>query len=227
MNAHSDFTGCPVLSDACRMRTSPSLTVWLVAAGALAAPACGSSATKNCGQVQPCGGDVVGAWTLTWACPSAAAYTAQAAQSCPDSSVSSISQDVSGSLIFNADLTFRLENVSNTLATNNSFPRSCQAITACADLDRHQANTLQSIDTTCTGATTCTCESTVTTFGRTATGTYSTAGSALTLILDGVTTTLGYCVEGSRLHQITLVTGAPAAGGTTILNATVADRLTR
>jgi hypothetical protein len=200
---------------------------WALATGVLAAPACGSSAPDSCGRVSPCGGDVVGSWTLGRACPSAAAYTAQAAESCPGSFVSSISQDVSGSITFNADLSFRLENVSNTLATSNSFPVDCQALTTCGDLDRHEANTLQSIDTTCTGTATCDCESTVTTFGRTATGTYSTAGSALTLILDGVTTTMGYCVEGNRLHQITLVTGTASAGETIILNATVANRLTR
>jgi hypothetical protein len=207
------------------MKTS-AVVGWVLAAGTLAASACGSGANDNCGQVQPCGGDVVGAWTLARACPSAVAYTAQAAESCLGSSVSSISQAVSGSVTFNADLTFRLENASNTLATNNSFPLSCQALTACTDLDRHEANTLQSIDTTCTGTTTCACESTVSTSGQTATGSYSTAGSTLTMVLDGVTTTLGYCVEGNRLHQITFVTSA-ATGDTLMLNATVAERLKR
>jgi hypothetical protein len=206
------------------MRTS-ALGAWvLAAAGAFVAPACGSNGGDRCGEVQPCGGEVVGSWSWSRACPSAKAYTTQAQATCPESSVASVSQSVTGTVTFNADLTFRFENVSNTLETNNSFPLSCQALTTCTDLDRHETSNAQTIDTTCTGTTTCTCDSTVSTSGRTATGTYSTAGAALTLILDGVTATTGYCVEGNRLHQITFASGA---GQTVILTDSVAERLTR
>jgi len=206
------------------MKTSV-VAAWVLAASALVAPACGSNGGDRCGEVQPCGGDVVGTWSWSRACPSAAVYTAQANASCRGSVVSSISQDVGGTLTFNADLTFHFENATNTLATNNSFPIDCQAVATCADLDRHEANTMQSIDTTCTGTTTCTCDSRVSTFGQTVTGTYSTAGTALTLVLGTVAATSGYCVEGDRLHQITLGTSQGTTGR--ILVDSVAQRLTR
>jgi len=116
------------------MKTSV-VAAWVIAAGALGAPACGSNGSDRCGEVQPCGGDVVGTWTWSRACPSAAAYTAQANGSCRGSVVNSISQDVGGTLTFNADLTFHFENATNTLATNNSFPIDCQAVATCAALD--------------------------------------------------------------------------------------------
>ena len=206
------------------MKTSV-VAAWVIAAGALGAPACGSNGSDRCGEVQPCGGDVVGTWTWSRACPSAAAYTAQANGSCRGSVVNSISQDVGGTLTFNADLTFHFENATNTLATNNSFPIDCQAVATCAALDRHEANTTQSIDTTCTGTTTCTCDSRVSTFGQTVTGTYSTAGTALTMVLGTVATTGGYCVEGNRLHQITLGTNQSTNGQ--ILVDSVAQLLSR
>ena len=208
------------------MKTFSSLAVWLVAAGAAGTLACGSGGSDNCGQVSPCGGDVVGTWSWTRACPNAAAYTAQADTSCRGSFVTSISQAVGGSITFNADLTFRLENASSSLVTNHSFPLESQAVAACADLDRHDASNTQTIDTTCTGTTTCTCDSTVATFGQTATGSYSTAGSALTLILGTVTTTTGYCVERNRLHQIAFAS-AGSNGQQMVLSDSVAERLTR
>jgi hypothetical protein len=216
------------------MATSSSLTVWLIAASALAASACGSGGGKtdggdgggldNCGQVQPCGGDVVGTWVYRAVCPNVAAYSAQAAANCPGASVLSIDQSQSGSLTFNADLTFTFEVGTQTYAATSVLPLSCQPITACADLDKHESNAMQTVDSSCTGTTTCTCESTVTSAAQTLSGTYAVIGTTLSLTAGTVTLTNGFCVEGARLHQVTLATTGSAG---TVLTDVVAERLTR
>src|SRR5262245_46468992 len=68
----------------------------------------------SCGNVQPCGGDVVGDWELVATCQSRVARAAFASafsvnamgSTCPEQSVRSIDVAVTGSILVNADSSY-------------------------------------------------------------------------------------------------------------------------
>src|SRR5690348_15227398 len=98
--------------DADRMRWGIGLGRVLATGGLVAALAgCGgSSGAAHCGTTQPCGGDVVGAWSFQGTCQNVAASSADLAATCPGASISASSVVLTGGLTFNADLTYAATN---------------------------------------------------------------------------------------------------------------------
>jgi len=168
---------------------------------------CGPSSGSNkngpagCLQAQPCGGDVVGTWNLLGACTSPAFFTelnSQLQTACPGASVSAFNVDISGTVTYNADLTYS-SNVAETISGTETIPLSCLGFSTCA------AVVSQSPDSTltCTGTTTCTCH----VGGMPAgveTGTYSLSGTNLTMVGPDGPETDAYCVQNGQLHVMGL-----------------------
>jgi hypothetical protein len=180
------------------------------AAGALMCAAlaggCGPSSGDSgppagCLKFQPCGGDVVGTWKLLGACSSPALLadlntSLQAA--CPGASASAFDVDISGTVTFNADLTYST-SVTETFSAQEMVPLPCTGFSTCAAVQSTSATSTL----TCTGTTTCACRVTGSPAGS-ETGTYAVSGTNLTIVTPDDTTTDGYCVENGRLHLMEL-----------------------
>ena len=175
---------------------------------------CGSGGASSCGTA-PCGGDIVGDWTITESCLTFPMESPIA--DCPSATVNTSGFDVTGNISYRSDLSY-----SGTLTIGGSFaltlPPSCltvQGITlTCGQVDQavKQAMidmpdpTIQSVS--CTGSGSCVCTFQLTPMPGTTAGTYTTSGTQL--IEDG-TSTSNYCAKGSELHVMS--TGAAAMAG--------------
>lgn len=161
----------------------------------------GNSAPPKCLQVQPCGGNVVGTWTLLGACYAPAFRTQlndSLATSCPGASIDTLDIDISGTLTFNADLTYTA-SVHEMLTVTERIPLSCLNASSCATVTSTSAESTIS----CTGTTICTCHASGMPAGN-ETGTYATSGTSLSMTNPDSTSTDAYCVEQNRLHVIGL-----------------------
>ena len=176
---------------------------------------CSANGDYSCGQVAPCGGNVVGNWTIVSSC---AGFTDPAQQSdisgvCNadgPSGGTTFGQtgSIAGTWSFTGSLTFSL-SVMSTI----SAEFSCTGNLTCSELDTAAKGmqgsdaTIQSIGCKTASGGGCLCAITnVAT--QMQTGTYSTAGSTLTLS-DG--SSIDYCVQGNTLHWIRndMVTASP------------------
>ena len=181
-----------------RARTlATSLVVALAGAGCGGG---GDSAPPNCLQVQPCGGNVVGTWSLLGVCFSER-YRMKASDSlaavCPGASIDTFDIDVSGTITFNADLTY-VSNVHETVSATERIPLSCLGgFASCAEVTSSSPESTL----TCTGTTMCTCHASGMPTGD-ETGTYATSGTSLSMTDPNSTSTDAYCVEQNRLHVI-------------------------
>ncbi|HXJ20232.1 MAG TPA: hypothetical protein VMT03_08365 [Polyangia bacterium] len=167
----------------------------------------------SCGTVEPCGGNLVGTWSLNTACLSAAGLTAVAQQgSCSQEVVTDSKASISGISTFGSDLTYSIsENLSFTLTFQ--MPASCAAGLDCATYGSYLSQSLApGGSATCSGTTTCACVETNTELVSDS-GTYVLSGSNATLTssVSGNTSTNSYCVQGSTIHLVTV-----AANQTTI-----------
>ncbi|HKA89735.1 MAG TPA: hypothetical protein VKE22_18865 [Haliangiales bacterium] len=166
--------------------------------------ACGSSGSGTCGKVAPCGGNVVGDWTIDDACLS---FTASPLGSfCPSGTVDAAGIGASGMFSFRSDLTYSTTiTLSGGLAI--TIPESCltvQGVTlTCAQLDQALKQALiqnpnpaiQAVS--CQGIGGCVCTIQIKPQTSTSSGTYATSGTSLTL--DGGSPST-YCVQASELH---------------------------
>jgi hypothetical protein len=187
------------------------LIVPTLAAGlsALVLTACGSSAgSGNCGKVAPCGGSIVGNWTIVDSCLNltGALPASPLGADCPSAAFDPPSVDASGNVSYNADMTYSgTLTISGGLTLN--IPQSCQTISGitltCAQFDQafkmaltqNPDPSIQSVS--CSGSSGCKCTFALTPQTETSSGTYTTSGT--NVIEDGTSTT-GYCVQGSELH---------------------------
>ena len=79
----------------------------LISAAALLAGCGGSSSGgggETCGKVSPCGGSLVGTWTVAALCESVSNFTG--GTECPGATLDESQIVSSGTLVFNADMTF-------------------------------------------------------------------------------------------------------------------------
>jgi hypothetical protein len=172
----------------------------------LVLPACGGSSggsAGSCLQVEPCGGNLVGSWSLSNACINSAAISMQFAGVCPTAAVTAAHVTASGSLMFNADMTYStMLNEGGTFSV--SVPASCINGGSCTLLGAAlQDPSFQSV--TCTGSTTCVCNVVLAPMITNETGTYTTSGTAAMLTTSTGTTDGGdYCVQGNELHLVTV-----------------------
>jgi hypothetical protein len=186
--------------------------------------ACGSSGSGNCGQVAPCGGDIVGDWTIVDACLS---FDAQSplGDFCASATVDAGGIDSSGMVSFRSDLTYSATiTLSGTIALN--IPTSCLTIEGvtltCAQLDQAAKQALiddpdpsiQSIS--CAGSSACVCTVRMTPETSMASGTYTTSG---TLLIENGGSESNYCVQGSELHimSTSMSMGSLTAAGDVVL----------
>jgi len=200
--------------------------VLLVLAAAPTLAACSSSSGGSCGKVGPCGGDVVGDWTVSGACVNNATLTMQIIPNCPMAMATGSNIKVTGHATFNADLTYNLTETI-TASGSGTVPPSCLQVISgvtltCAELDlliqqlvASDPTMLQSAH--CTGNATCTCSFTTAPQTTTGAGNYynvGAEGSTLEMILSdtgGVATALvtDYCVQKNEMHWVQVNTTMP------------------
>jgi hypothetical protein len=180
-------------------------------------------AAPACGRVQPCGGDVVGDWTFTEDCNSAAHVAAIEADFakmaeptwCAIQKLVGIAPLASGSVRFGADGTYALDLVfGGTLDIN--YPASCLIGASCdettamlqaqIDAGTYPVPSVSSIS--CSGSSSCLCRATVDS-PQSESGTYGISGSVLTLTAaSGAVTNESFCIDGSALHLLGTSTGS-------------------
>jgi hypothetical protein len=188
----------------------------------------GAAGADSCGKVAPCGGDLVGTWTVVDACSGATtASSGSPIASCPNATAQVGNVSASGTATFNADMTYSVsitESGSETLVVPTSCLTSGTTTVTCTDL----ATTLNGVlgaDDAGAATTSCTasgssCDCTITLAGTSdnETGTYSISGDTVTTVptaAPGTTASTGggsYCVQGSDLHLISMaMTGTGGA----------------
>jgi hypothetical protein len=165
----------------------------------------------------PCGGDLVGIWTVTSSCLTVSGDVdmSPAYIDCASGPISAGTLQVSGTFTVNADTTFSDE----TATTGNvdfSLPDQCLSVsgtrTTCDGLGRSIVPSLgYASDSSCQDAAGggCTCHAPVaqTDIGKMGivsampltSGNYSTSGSVVTLTDGFETTSYSYCVSGNTL----------------------------
>ena len=184
----------------------------------------------TCGNVQPCGGDVVGNWMFVEQCQSAASiaaskanFSAMAAGSwCPEQTLVGIEPQASGSLVLDAAGAYALDLVFGGYI-DIDFPASCIAGASCDDATAGFQSQIEQgtfpiptvTSIACSGASSCVCHAAVDRL-RSESGTYSVSGSALSFAATtGAVTNKSYCVAGSRLHILDTSTSTSTATGST------------
>jgi hypothetical protein len=174
---------------------------------------CGSSSggPPSCGQVQPCGGSVVGNWKMLGGCLNGAAVQESVDTSaCPAATISVSNLQVTGTLSLNADETYSAGSVIETFTMVETLPTSCIGGMTCADLDAAlKADTppanVESVS--CSGSSTCTCRFNFRISAMGESGTYTAAGTTLTTTdAAGSASTTEYCVQNNMLHLVELST---------------------
>jgi hypothetical protein len=181
--------------------------VWL---GALAVPACGgsssSSGSASCSGDTACGGDVVGTWKIAAACASSSADTSGVTSTCAGASLDTSGLTVTGTFTFGADNTYSSALVEGGTA-HYTIPNSCLTTNGqTATCDQLGAAFEASGDTfssaSCkTSGNNCVCDLGTTPQTMTESGTYSVAGSTLTMTpTTGDASTSSFCAKGNELH---------------------------
>jgi hypothetical protein len=170
---------------------------------------CGGGAVPpHCDQVEPCGGDIVGAWKFAGACENTTAANMNLAMTCPGGAINALSISVSGGLAFNSDMTYTTTGVTAAIRATETVPLSCTNAASCAAVTTTLSNTTVS----CTGTTNCTCTVASTNLasngvlGGTTSGTYTISANTLTLQTATSTSSNSYCVQGSELHFMSVDT---------------------
>jgi hypothetical protein len=172
---------------------------------------CGSGGGGSCGQVEPCGANLVGNWTVSGACLNAAKVMQIGVDDgfidiCATSTVTNGRHDVSGTFMFNADMTYSA-SLSVTIGFTWNVPTACLQGATCSAFNAALQTALQQNpdpaigSIICTGASTCACAFTSPIMPDQETGTYTTSGTAYTTVAsDGTTTRGDYCVQGNTVH---------------------------
>jgi hypothetical protein len=180
---------------------------------AVFAAACDDDSGGSCGQVQPCGGNVVGEYNVSAACTSDPAVGDNPLGfDCPEATVDVTGISVTGSASFKADMSYSLMTTARATA-QVTFPPSCITPLAggltltCAQINDLIPLLLASMPGTvesaqCAGSATCSCNVVLAPQIVNETGTYVASGTTLTRT-DSSTGQLlrgNYCVQGNALH---------------------------
>jgi hypothetical protein len=163
----------------------------------------GGGPPPNCLEVQPCGGDLVGRWLFSRGCVAdASVFTAEEQRSCPGAQASNVAYAVSGSVTFNADLTYVEEGWESSFSLTVTSDLSCSNAASCAERGVSSSDPDGSFSTTtCSGSTVCACNSSLHSV-MPASGTYVVTGTELELTGPNRTRNLSYCVVGSQLRIV-------------------------
>lgn len=153
-----------------------------------AGPTCGSP---------PCGGDLTGTWTIQKACASGSeSITIPNCSSSATLTVTNISD--SGTATFAASGT-QQGNSTVSFSEHLVVPQGCSTAAKCAQYQTALSAQSGVTNATCNFQGTCTCDLTQTT-SSTASGTYQTSGTSVTVIDgSGNQTVASYCVANNTL----------------------------
>jgi len=193
--------------------------------GAGGSGAGGSGGT--CSNTPPCGGAIVGKWSVTSSCVSADA-TSMVSMSCPAETVSASGVAIKGTVTYNADLTY---STNTTMSGNVVFnlPASCLShdggAVSCDELTQilEGATMMMYQSITCVGAGSgCRCTFVLVDQASTETGTYSTtpAGLLTETAMGGTPNESDYCVKGTTLTE------SPHAGSAMAGQASISGTIT-
>jgi hypothetical protein len=173
----------------------------------------GHGDAASCGQVAPCGGDVVGSWTAAGSCFDGDGFLAYVlvafAPGCPAGTTPTLTSSNANralSASFAADGTYSGSSTWSG-AIDFDVPAACLGGATCDDLAVAVGRMVDPgngvVAATCAGTTTCACSVTE---GGTATesGTYTTSGSTLETTSAGGVNDTPYCVSGDLLHLVSL-----------------------
>jgi hypothetical protein len=177
--------------------------------------ACGGDGPgATCGAVQPCGGDLVGDWSIVADCLSDATVSMSFAEllgaSCP-TVTGHASLAASGSVAFGADLGYMASGMISGVF-EMQIPPSCFAGAMCADVDaafRTEFAADPQPDLaflSCGGTVDCICRFKVGPRSWSESGSYATSGTTVTVTssLDGSMSGGAYCIVGDTGHLVTL-----------------------
>jgi len=190
-----------------------TISIWVLAVTGLSigAVGCGGGGA-SCGKVEPCGGNVAGAWRLSAACQDNAIATADLMATCPGESIQIANLAVAGAVTFTTSLTYTTDSLIETFQATQTIPIACLSLSSCAELqDTARAGVSATgplLAASCTGTDVCVCHLDFAINAMGEAGTYTTSGTALTLVAnDGSEPDeQQYCVQGEHLHLISLST---------------------
>jgi hypothetical protein len=181
----------------------------LAGVGALGCSSSGGSGGGSCGQVEACGGDVVGSWSIVQSCGVSDAFVIPEQQFfagfCDPSNAGAVFDPGTttwvGSWSFSSAMSFTR---SLLITEHQSF--ACQDGEKCSDLESQ----IQAAEATypiqsgsCTAASEgCRCTIVWSALSQEE-GTYASAGTKLLLTVPGSSATdFNYCVQGNTMHWI-------------------------
>ena len=172
---------------------------------------CGSSSGSagSCGQVEPCGGDVVGNWKFTGSCVNRMTVMDAVASDfsfCPTFTIGAVNLSTTGTATFGADMSYSV-NATQSGSESFNLPASCLSGVSCAALStaiQAAVGPGTGVDSaSCTGSGGCTCTMVLTPTATSETGTYATSGNTLTTTAsDGTVSGQDYCVKGTSMHLV-------------------------
>jgi hypothetical protein len=187
-------------------RMNKLIALGIVAITALAG--CGGDDGPTCGTVAPCGGNIVGEWTIQETCVKGQLET----DFCPTATSDLSGLALSGTVSYRADGTYSAA-VTSSGSLKLSLPEACLATSVpgvtldCAEIAREaQDPDFQSVTCAAAGKG-CTCTFVMISMPNTETGTYVTAGNLVTHTHDGSADPVPYCVKGSELHIVEMDMG--------------------
>jgi hypothetical protein len=149
--------------------------------------------------VEPCGGSLLGTWTLQAACQPVEDFTV--GEECPGATIDQSAHITSGSLTFDADMTFTA-SLSQSGTLRVTAPLACVAAATCDEYASSIVPSSPDDTTTCTtvGGDTCDCALVHPMPQiRSTSGTYTTAGNTLNWTSPSAPSS-SYCVQGNTLH---------------------------
>ena len=159
----------------------------------------------SCGTVSPCGGDLVGTWTVARSC---LVGTKDLSSICASASAE-VEYVFSGTVTYNADGTYSSALAATTTA-HEHYPSGCAPFgLTCEQLAQVAIDAGVSAACSIDAAGACNCDSVPPATVDNAPGTYRTSGGMLTTTHGSTTTTGSYCVQGGVLHELP----APGDGG--------------
>jgi hypothetical protein len=154
---------------------------------------------------------VVGTWSITSDCVSTAGANAELQASsnyfCPAATASVAGIKHTGTLVFNADASYTIDSVVQSLSLRITLPNSCLNGMQCSEVTQAFATDSTFQSATCAGGSSCVC--TIVAAPQTVidSGTYTTAGTTLEVqSTTSGTDAVPYCVQGDKFHLITLDT---------------------
>jgi len=203
------------------MASGKVLWACVLAGVAAVASGCGSGAKStpaNCDQVQPCGGDVVGTWKVDGACANAAQENIelQTTATCAGEVLDGAALNVSGSVTFNADLSYTISSWQKTAVLAETAPLSCLPASSCASVSAGAGATAQFTCVDASGGK-CNCTLIYPDMFSADVGTYAISGETVNLTGAQSADSFPYCVEGPRLHLLTVSTTRVGPNGEAIV----------